>query len=190
MSLPVVLASASPRRAELLRQLVEQFEVLPADIDESPLPDEPPHKLAERLATEKARLIARLRPEALVIGADTVVEIDGNSLAKPEDVADAERMLRLLSGRKHRVITGVCIASQGHIERFSVTTEVEFREMTPREINEYVKTGEPMDKAGAYAIQGGAKQFAKKIDGSLSNVIGIPLEEVGARLEPLAPFGS
>jgi septum formation protein len=182
MPLPVVLASASPRRVEFLRRLVEEFEVLPADLDETPHPGEAPKEMALRLATEKARHVALLRPAALVIGADTVVEIGGKSLGKPTDPLDAGRMLQELSGKWHQVITGVCMIAPGHIERFAETTEVLFRQVTPEEIRAYVQTGEPMDKAGAYAIQGGAASFVDGIKGSLTNVIGFPLEEVKKRL--------
>lgn len=178
----VVLASASPRRQELLRTLVPLFESLSADVDESPLPGEAPEPCALRLATDKALAVARLRPNALVIGGDTVVAVDGEMLAKPEDAHDAARMLRLLSGRTHAVSTGICLVEHGATEGFVVTTHVTFRAVTDGEIAAYVATGEPMDKAGGYAIQGGAGEFVSAVEGSLSNVIGLPLEELEARL--------
>lgn len=177
----MVLASASPRRRELLKELVPEFEVVPADVDEDALTRLDPWVTARELAMAKARVVARLRPEALVIGSDTVVAVDSGleypvQLAKPRDEEDAMRMLRLLSGRQHMVITGVALV-RGLIEEVSAdTTRVSFRELTEGEIRTYVGTGEPMDKAGAYAIQGGAAAFVERTEGSISNVIGLPLE--------------
>lgn len=162
------------------------FEVIPADVDEESLSDGEPGEVARLLAGVKAEKVRSLHPDALVIGSDTVVTYrDENSvwhqLAKPVDREDAVRMLGLLSGRWHSVITGIAVLYGGLREVTADTTEVQFRELSPDEIRAYVETGEPMDKAGAYAIQGGASGFVQEVRGSTSNVIGLPLEI----LEPL-----
>jgi len=179
LSLPVVLASGSPRRRELLSKVCPKFEVVVADVDESPIAGESPWELAERLAEKKARAVVELRPGALVIGGDTVVayqEGDWQMLAKPIDEASACQMLRCLSGRSHKVITGFSLAwSHGTITQ-SDTSTVTFRDLTIDEIRAYVATGEPMDKAGSYAIQGGAAPFVVSVEGSISNIVGLPLE--------------
>jgi len=184
---PVVLASGSPRRFELLGQIVPSFQIAQPNIDEAGLTSTDPWGTALRLAEAKAREVSKKRPDAIVIAGDTVVTLKvGGSyhqLAKPIDEADARRMLRMLSGTTHQVITGVCIASPMGVETFCETTDVEFRELTDREIVDYVKSGEPMDKAGGYAIQGGAAVFVKNITGSHSNVVGLPVKELRARLE-------
>ena len=179
--MPVVLAIGSPRRRELLARLIPEFEVLVADVDEEALTVPDPFETAERLAEAKARAVARLRPEALVIGGDTVVALGETQLAKPKDEADARRMLRALSGRRHVVATGVSLVSPQGVETFHDRTWVVFRDLTDDEIAAYVATGEPMDKAGAYAIQGGAAGFVASREGSESNVIGLPLELLEAR---------
>jgi septum formation protein len=171
----LVLASASPRRQELLRAAGIPFEVQPANIAEDPLPGEDAKSCAERLAREKAMAIARQRPNDLVLGADTVVVIDKQILGKPNDATDARRMLRLLSGRTHQVITGVCLTSRGQTSVMSETTSVEFSELSDTEIVDYVASGEPMDKAGAYAIQGMAARWIPRIEGDYSNVVGLPV---------------
>jgi len=171
----LVLASASPRRQELLRNAGIAFAVQPANIPEDPLPDENARVCAERLAREKALAIARQRPNDVVLGADTVVVIDGQILGKPVDAADATRMLRLLSGRTHDVITGVCLAVDGKQSVSSETTSVTMSEIPDKEIAQYVATGEPMDKAGAYAIQGIASRWIPRIEGDYSNVVGLPV---------------
>lgn len=187
---PVVLASGSPRRQELLRGLVEEFTVDRADVDETPVPGETPWQTAERLAALKAAAVFERRPDSLVIGGDTVVALMERGeyalLAKPLDAEDATRMLRRLSGKDHLVITGVALQRPFSTDVFSVTTTVWFRELSDQEIADYVATGEPMDKAGAYAIQGGAKAFVERYEGSLTNVIGFPVEEIGERLRSLA----
>jgi septum formation protein len=186
---PVILASASPRRRELLSQVVAEFGVALSDVDEELLTTEDPWETAEGLGMAKARAVAAQHPDALVIGGDTVVAIEEEGgytqLAKPADEADARRMLARLAGREHLVITGVGLVWPGGEGSFHETTRVRFRELDPDEIAQYVATGEPMDKAGGYAIQGGAAQFVSGIDGSLSNVIGLPLEALRAALEPL-----
>lgn len=177
---PVVLASASPRRRELLSQVLDRFQIAPADIDESVLPGETAIETGKRLALEKAQAAYALHPSSLVIGADTIVVLaDGGlerQLAKPVDRDDAVRMLGELSGRTHTVITGVAIHSPRGICVSHGSSDVTFRQLGLREIEEYVDTGEPMDKAGAYAIQAGGGTFVAHIEGSVSNVIGLPLE--------------
>ena len=171
----LVLASASPRRQELLRNAGIAFVVQPAHIPEDPLPGEAAKECAERLAREKALVVARQRPHACVLGADTVVVVDGQLLGKPSDAADAARMLRLLSGREHRVITGVCLVVNGQPSVASETTLVIVSEITDQEIADYVASGEPMDKAGAYAIQGIASRWIPRIEGDYCNVVGLPV---------------
>jgi septum formation protein len=180
----LVLASASPRRAELLRAAGIDFDVLIANVDESVHRGETPAQHVARLAEEKALRVlpeARNRP---VLGADTVVVVDGEILGKPADAADAGRMLRILSGRQHQVMTGVALipepASAGLGGSISLSdgievTTVEFAPISPAEIAAYVGSGEPMDKAGAYAIQGLASRFVTRIEGSYSNVVGLPV---------------
>jgi septum formation protein len=171
----LVLASASPRRQELLRNAGIGFEVQPADIPEDPLPAETAKTCSERLAREKAQAIAKKRPHDAVLGADTVVVIDDQILNKPVDAADAIRMLRLLSGRTHQVITGVCLVVNAQPSVASETTSVQMSEISEKEIADYVATGEPMDKAGAYAIQGIASRWIPRIEGDYSNVVGLPV---------------
>jgi septum formation protein len=171
----LVLASASPRRRELLSNAHISFEVHPAHINEDPLPNEPAKDCAERLAREKAQAISEHHPNNPVLGADTVVVIDNQILGKPVDRADAARMLRLLSGGTHQVITGVCLAINGHPAVASETTAVTMTEISEREIADYVSTAEPMDKAGAYAIQGIASRWIPRIEGDYSNVVGLPV---------------
>jgi len=171
----LVLASASPRRQELLRNAGITFEVQPAHIPEDPLPGEAAKDCAERLAREKALAVARQRPHDVVFGADTVVVVDGQLLGKPSDAADAARMLRVLSGREHQVITGVCLVVNGQPSVASEMTIVTVSEITDKEIADYVASGEPMDKAGAYAIQGIASRWIPRIEGDYSNVVGLPV---------------
>lgn len=185
-----MLASASPRRRELLASLVSDFQVDPADIDEDALTSPDPWKTARDLARVKATVVLERHPDALVIAADTVVAIETangyRQLAKPSDAEDAKRMLRELSGRTHQVITGVAIVFANNTFDLLETTHVSFRELGEDEIDAYVATGEPLDKAGAYGIQGGAKEFATVIDGSLSTVIGLPLEALTNALKSVA----
>jgi septum formation protein len=177
---PVVLASASPRRRQLLAELVPHFGVRVADVDEESLTVPDPWETAERLARAKAEAVAKALPHALIVGGDTVVAYEGiegwAQLAKPTDEADARRMLRALSGRSHVVITGVAVVRDGQTRSGVETTEIRFRDLSDVEIRQYVDTGEPMDKAGAYAIQGRAAGFVAERRGSLSNVVGLPLE--------------
>ena len=180
---PLILASASPRRAELLRAAGFAFEVRPFHIDESIHDGEPPRAYVRRLAAEKARVAAAAAAGRYVLAADTAVVVDEEILGKPEGAVDAARMLRRLAGRAHHVLTGVCLVSpegaanpgmRSHVEE----TTVEFAPLSTAEIEWYVATGEPMDKAGAYAIQGFASRFVQRIHGSYSNVVGLPVSPV------------
>lgn len=184
---PVVLASGSPRRRELLGQMgIEDFEVLPAQGEETAPEGLAPDALVARLALQKAREVAALRPEATVIGADTVVALDGRVLGKPSDEEEAREMLSALSGRCHQVYTGMAVLSGGQAFTHVECTQVEFRPLTEEEIAAYVATGESMDKAGAYGIQGRACVFIRGIQGDYYNVVGLPvcaLHELLAQLE-------
>lgn len=177
----LVLASASPRRQELLRNAGLSFAIEAANIDETPRAGESPCDCAERLAREKALAVCTIRPQDSVLGADTIVVVDETILGKPVDADDAFRMLRMLSGRVHRVITGVClikpvVSGQGPVVRVvSETTLVTMSEISDDEIRAYVATGEPMDKAGAYAIQGMGSRWIPRIEGDYSNVVGLPV---------------
>ena len=186
----LVLASASPRRQELLRAAGVAITVQPTNIPEVALDGEAPKVFAERLAREKAWAIFKQRPNDFVLGADTVVVVGKEILGKPTNAADAARMLRLLSGRAHQVTTGVCLmgprqaaSSEGNAEAKgevlgdtrSETTLVTMNEFTDNEMQAYVATGEPMDKAGAYAIQGMASRWIPRIEGDYSNVVGLPI---------------
>lgn len=182
--LPLVLASASPRRAELLDRAGISFVVDPASVDESVLPGESAEAYAGRVARAKALVVHARHPGRAVLAADTVVVVDGAILGKPRDDADARRMLRLLSDRTHDVLTAVCLIQDGAEESFIARTQVTFTPLGDDEIDWYVGTGEPRDKAGAYAIQGLASRFASRIDGSYSNVVGLPVAAVYGRLRP------
>ncbi len=179
----LILASASPRRQELLRNAAIEFTVQPTDVPEVPQPGEQPDACARRLAREKARAIAAQGLDAFVLGADTIVVIDGEMLAKPENRKDAERMLRLLSGRTHEVITGVCLignsAATGRFEDVrSETTRVTMQQLSDEEVRAYAASTEPMDKAGGYAIQGMASRWVSRIEGDYANVVGLPVSLV------------
>jgi len=184
----LILASSSPRRRELLRNAGFDFDVQASNIIEMIQPGEPPEEFARRAAREKAVQVAASSPQgSLVLGADTVVVIDGKTLGKPSDLDDATRMLRLLSGRTHQVHTGIClvrapdkIAALEH-----ATTLVTFRELDEEEIRDYLESGEPMGKAGAYAIQGLASRFVACISGCYFNVVGLPVALVYETLKPL-----
>jgi septum formation protein len=184
----LVLASASPRRRELLARAGLAFEVVPADIDELARPGERPEALVERLAREKAAAVARRvgpAPSRLVLGSDTVVALDGDVLGKPRDAADAEALLARLVGRTHRVWTGVAVAASSAPTALAsrvVGSLVRMRAASADEIRRYVATGEPLDKAGAYALQGEGRRFVLEVTGSETNVIGLPLDETLALL--------
>ena len=173
----LVLASASPRRAEILRAVGWPFEARPADIDETLGPGESAPDYVRRLALKKAEAIAATILFGLVLGADTVVVADDLILGKPRDETDARRMLRRLSGKWHEVLTGVALvrAEDGRRRVAYERTRVRFAEMSEREIEQYVATGEPLDKAGAYAVQGGAALFIEAIEGDYWNVVGLPV---------------
>lgn len=180
----VILASASPRRRELLDRLAIPFTVIPANIEEHPWRHETPQTYAQRIATDKALVIAQRFPAAVVLGADTVVTIDQQILGKPSDAEDAKRMLTHLSGRLHQVITGLACLHQRRqfCHQVSVCTAVRFRDLSATEIEHYVATDEPFDKAGAYAIQGQAAAFVEQLDGCYTNVVGLPLSHTAALL--------
>jgi septum formation protein len=176
--MPIVLASASPRRAELLRAAGFSFVVEPADVDESVLPGEAPEAHVRRLARAKAQAGASRHPREAVLGADTVVVVDGRILGKPRDAADATAMLTALSGRVHYVYTAVAVAEGGAVRDEVNVSAVTFAPMSPGEIAAYVASGEPHDKAGAYAIQGWAARFIERLEGSYSSVMGLPVAVV------------
>lgn len=186
-TLDIVLASASPRRVELLASAGIDFQVIPGDVDERLLPGETPEAHVLRLAKSKAEAVAAKGHGRFFIGADTIVVCDGEIMGKPADSADAERMLKKLSGVAHEVITGFAVIDREQVSSHSeaVRTTVFFKELRDEEIAAYIATGCPFDKAGAYAIQGGAAHMVRKIDGSYSNVVGLPLCEVVAALREL-----
>ena len=196
---PIVLASGSPRRQELLKNAGIDFVVRPSDIPEVPLAGEDPRAFGERMAREKARAArvfavgsAEVRPpfsacrerseatddSSVILAADTVVAVGTEILGKPEHVEDAKRMLGLLSNRTHEVITAVCLLGEGFQDVRSESTRVQFNPMTESDISDYVASGEPMDKAGAYAIQGHASRWISKIEGDYYNVVGLPVDLV------------
>ncbi len=175
----MVLASGSPRRLELLGALCDAADVElvvdPADVDETEQPGERPTDYVQRLAAAKAEVVAARRPGTVVVGADTTVDLDGHILAKPVDAADAGVMLARLSARTHRVHTGVAVVSSSHTSTAVVTSFVSMAPLTRAAIDWYVATGEPLDKAGAYAVQGVGAAFVTRVVGSVSNVVGLPL---------------
>jgi septum formation protein len=198
----LILASGSPRRRELLTQAGYTFEVRPANIPEDPRPGEDPIVYVTRLAREKAETVFRevgasgsLRASAeaesslKVLGADTTVTLDNAILGKPADAEDAARMLRLLSGRTHRVITGVALVTAKRTEVAAEVTAVRFLTLSDEEIAAYIATGEPMDKAGAYGIQGRAAKWIPRIEGCYFNVVGLPLALVSSMLETASVAG-
>lgn len=186
----LVVASASPRRHELLTRAGYDFTVVPADIDESAGPAERASVYVERLARAKAEAVAAglisgpgtTASDPIVLGADTIVELDGILLGKPAGPADAVATLRRLRGREHRVITAVAIVADGHTTSATRTTTVRFRQLSNQEIDDYVATGEPLDKAGSYAIQGLGGAFVEEIVGSYDNVVGLPVDATSALL--------
>ena len=183
--MPLVLASRSPRRVELLTRAGYRFEVTPADIDEGRRDGETPRGLVRRLAREKAAAVAPRHPGAVVLGADTLVVVDGEVLGKPDGAAGAAAMLRRLSGRTHEVLTGVALqAPDRHCDGVQ-STRVVFRTLSPDDIAWYVATGESADKAGGYSIQGRASRFVTRIEGSYTNVVGLPIALVDGLLREL-----
>jgi len=181
---PLILASASPRRVELLRQLKLEFEVVPSDAEE--VFDEylSPLELCQLNAHRKARVVAKKIPDALVLGADTLVFLDRKIFGKPADKAEAQKMLLQLQGRTHQVVTGVSLIHlRAHDEKiFAVSTDVFFRPLTAGQIDEYLSKINPLDKAGAYAIQENGELIVSEISGSFSNVVGLPIERVESEL--------
>lgn len=183
MHIPVILASASPRRRELLELVGIVHEVRPADIDESLWPGETPVGHSERLARGKAHAIAAAAGDAVVIAADTIVVVEGDILGKPKDVAHATEMLRRLSGRQHTVYTAIAVARGERTESAVEAVEVVFRALSDSEIAEYIATGEPMDKAGAYGIQGFGATIVERVDGDYFSVMGLGMRRLVALLE-------
>ncbi len=183
MDRKIILASASPRRKELLQYIVPEFDIVPADIDETVPGNVPAEESAEFLAVKKASFISEKYPESIVIGCDTVVVIGGEILGKPSDTSAAEKMLKKLSGRTHSVITGVCISYGRLTDSFSCRTLVRFYPLSEEEIAGYIATGEPMDKAGAYGIQGKGCLLAESVNGDFFNVVGLPVSMLKRRLE-------
>jgi len=185
----LILGSSSPRRQEILRQAGYEFDIRPSSVPEDVLPRETPEHFVRRLAKEKALEVAAGSPAgSLVLGADTAVVTRGHILGKPLGSADASRMLRMLSGRSHQVLTGICLA-QAPRQCLAVrhaTTQVWFRRLTEAEIRDYVASGEPLDKAGAYAIQGRASRFVRRIAGCYFNVVGLPISLVDVLLRSAA----
>jgi septum formation protein len=188
MPSPLILASNSPRRSELLRQIGLAFTVDPADVDERVLPNEPPEAYAVRVALDKAKVAAARAGRGVVIAADTVVVLGSELMGKPADAADAKRMLSLLSGKAHRVVTGLVVrdAGTGRTEAQAVSTNVWFRDLRNEEIDAYVASGEPLDKAGAYGIQEKGALLVDRIEGCFFNVVGLPLSTLGRMLDRFA----
>lgn len=181
----VILASASPRRKELFKRLYNEFEIVPADIDET-LPDDIGIEFAPMfLAATKADFIAEKYPEDLIIAADTVVICDGNLYGKPKDEAEAKEMLTSLSGKTHKVITGCCISIGENTTCFCEESYVSFFKLKNQEIDEYIASGEAMGKAGAYAIQGLGALLVEKIDGDYNNIVGLPIARLKREIEDL-----
>jgi len=180
----LILASGSPRRRELLQGIGVVFTVIPSDTAEAAQPGELPQEYALRVAGEKALDIARRHPGVWILGADTIVEIAGEVLGKPRDTTDGRRMLRLLSGRTHQVMTAfILLDGEGHVRaRQVVTSRVTFKPLSDVQIHAYLATGEPFDKAGAYAVQGLGSSLVERVEGSYTNVVGLPMDEVQAAL--------
>ncbi|MDH4163030.1 MAG: Maf family protein [Nitrospirota bacterium] len=181
----IILASASPRRKELLKQVGIPYVVDPADVDESIRSGESPEVYAVRVALDKARVAARRAVKGIVLAADTIVVVDDSILGKPADAEDAARMLTQLSGREHEVITGVALINTdlGTEQTRAESTRVKFRNLTEQEVRSYVATGEPLDKAGSYAIQGKGALLVESITGCYFNVVGLPLSAVESMLQ-------
>lgn len=183
---PLILASSSPRRQELLQRLDLDFEIISPEIDESCLEGETANQYVARLAQEKAQAVLEKRPDAIVIAADTTVCIDNEIIGKPANKQQAFDIWQKLSGRWHEVMTGVCVAGNSQSLTTVVTTKVEFQSLMLEEMEEYWETGEPIGKAGAYAIQGIASQYIPQLQGSYTNVVGLPLYETVQLLRKVA----
>lgn len=182
----VILASGSPRRRELLSLFGIPFTVVAADIDERMNPENPPYEEVARVSKRKAMAVSRGEDD-VIIAADTIVVCQGRVLGKPRDEEEAKQMLRLLSGRDHQVMTGCTVLRGGRSETFTQVTNLHFRELGEHEIEKYVRSGEPMDKAGAYGIQGRAALFCRGLEGDYYNVMGLPVCRLGQALQRLAP---
>ena len=181
----LILASGSPRRRELMALITQDYTVITSDVDESEIAADTPAHLAQSLATAKAEAVAAAHPADIVCGFDTVVECDGAVFGKPHDEADALRMLRALSGRSHRVHTGVCVCQNGHKLACAETTTVHFAPIDEADLLRYVRTPEPYDKAGGYAIQGHAALWCTGIEGCYYNIMGLPVYRTAALLQRL-----
>ena len=179
----LILASGSPRRKELLALVTPDFTVKVSDVDESAITAPTPAGLAKALARAKCLAVAETEPEALVLGSDTVVEFEGEVFGKPKNRQDAQRMLQALSGKRHYVHTGVCMAQGDHIENFVVSSAVEFFPIEEADLQGYIDTKEPYDKAGGYAIQGHAAVWCKGIEGCYYNIMGLPVSQVAQALK-------
>ncbi len=190
MSKKIILASGSPRRRELMTREGFEFTVITSQAEENYDPSLPPQEIAQSLAKLKAQAVASALPaqdleDLIVIGADTIVTFDGIIYGKPADASDACRMLRELSGNTHQVITGVCIICNKDAQTFAQSTNVKFKELSDSEIQEYVASGEPLDKAGAYGIQGLGGKLVDSIDGDFDNVVGLPIKTLAPKLQAL-----
>ncbi len=184
--MPLILASASPRRKELLSLFHIPFTIRVADIDETMDPEKSPGEEVSRVSRRKALAVPREEGD-IVIAADTIVVCENQVLGKPKDEEEAARMLRLLSGRDHQVMTGCTVLCGDRSESFTEVTDLHFRSLTEAEIQKYIRTGEPMDKAGSYGIQGGAALFCQRLSGDYYNVMGLPVCRLGETLRRLAP---
>jgi septum formation protein len=180
-----ILASASPRRRELLKLLIREFEAVSSDVDESVQRGESPATLVQRLAREKALAVQKSNPDATILGADTIVVCDREMLGKPTTAEEARRMLRRLSGRIHQVLTGVCLLDPKNLRVDVASTNVQVSVLSDSEIDCYVKSGEPLDKAGAYGIQGMGARFIERIDGCYFNVVGLPVSLIYRMLKEM-----
>lgn len=181
----IILASSSPRRKELLTTAGMKFEIHVEEVDETVPEGTPPAEAAKMTATKKAAAVAKDFTDCIVIGADTIVVANGRILGKPKDESDAKSMLRMLSGIEHEVITGVCLINGEKTEAFAQISKVKFYDLTDEEITAYVATKEPMDKAGAYGIQGLGCKLVEKIEGDYFNIVGLPVAEVCRRIKNL-----
>ncbi|HVT00837.1 MAG TPA: Maf family protein [Patescibacteria group bacterium] len=184
----IILASSSPRRRELMKFLGIPFDVVSSDFDETRIPDTDYKHFVETLSFEKVKVVAASFDDAIIVGADTVVVMDGKVLGKPKDKRDAKKKLKLLSGTKHLIITGYTIfdTKSGRVVNSSVESSVKLKDLTNEEIEAYIATGEPMDKAGGYAVQGIGGLFVEKVDGDYFNIVGLPLKDIRRHL---ADFG-